>query len=362
MRAVGWIGSLAITLGTCALIGPALMAWKPPARCVHAPYPLAPADGADDGFVRTGIVGMDNFLCIFTHFFLDSQASPIPSRVEMTNHLLSSALLGVALFMGLESTRQRARGPCAWPALTATMYQLLGISVVLPMMWIPSFLYSYPQSLGKAVAVPLPVHELTLGASPLLVTIAFGTAAFGAIFFVMIHSTGLDFQRAFVIFQFWPSVFPLLLPLLRVLVSNPSTKASATTVSRVASGLYRLFALALTLHHWTFLVAPLVRRGSVAPLRDLSAFLLSMPLDANQAIPLWFLLVDAISLTTSMALLVVSESSSAHGLGRAARSLVLFMLATIALGPGAAFSLFCASREDGIRAEHWNAPKKSKRS
>ncbi|KDO31783.1 hypothetical protein SPRG_03703 [Saprolegnia parasitica CBS 223.65] len=344
MRAVSWIGSAAIAIGTCALIGPALVAWKPPTRCAHVPYPLARADGAADDFVRTGIIGLDNIICTFTHFFHDSQAYSIAPHVEMINHLLSSALLGVALFMGLESTRQRARGPCAWPAFTATMYQLLGISVVFPMLWIPSFLYSYPQSLARCSRQS---HSAPLRSEPS--------------FFVMTHSTGLDFQRAFVIFQFWPSVFPLLWPVLRAVVPAPSTKASATTASSVASGLYRFFALALTLHHWGLLVAPLVHRGSVAPLIDLYDFLLSMPFAENEAIPLWFLLVDAVSLVASMALLVVTESTSAHGFSRAALSLGLFMLTSIVLGPGAAFSLFCASREDGIRAVHWTTSTKTKR-
>jgi len=46
-----------------------------------------------------------------------------------------------SIFASLEAGRAGARGPIRYPVIMGLLYQLLGISVVFPMVWVPSFVF-----------------------------------------------------------------------------------------------------------------------------------------------------------------------------------------------------------------------------
>ncbi|OQR90759.1 hypothetical protein ACHHYP_05282 [Achlya hypogyna] len=358
MRSAGLVTSIGIAVGTGLLLGPLMLSWKPPTECGDIfgadDLLLPPPAGATDLFFRTGIVGLDNGICALTHFFKDAQTRPSVPIAQLSSALLFSVFVAMGLFQALESTRRTARGFIAWPAITGTLSQIFGVSFVVPALWLPTFFYSYPTPLAKKPLVALPVADVSLGSVALVGLIGLGAVAFATIYLLMTVATDQVFQLAFVVFQFWPTFFPLLWPILRLVSPNPTTKPAAGVASVVASALYRFFALALALHYYTAIVAPLVRARSIDAVVASVHFLVAGP-TTNSAMPQWFLLVDAVSLFTSQCLLVLSESS-----GRLA-TLVHFLVGSVVVGPGAALALFCATREDAIRSTHFTTGYKSKR-
>ena len=212
------------------------------------------------------------------------------------------------------------------------------------MLWLPSFFAAYPEPLATSRALPL--RDTTLGSRALVWFIGLGTFAFAVVFHGMHFAHGSLFAHAFIVFQFWPSLFPLLYPAVRWLAPHPTSIAEAAAASTTASFLYRTFAAALTLQHWGSLAIILAHSDAKDLVHGLTNFVCTYPPDAN-LIPSWFLVVDGVSVFASMTLVVVAEARNG------ARTFAHWVLASFLLGPGAAFSLLCATREDAIRSTHF---------
>ncbi|EQC25717.1 hypothetical protein SDRG_16419 [Saprolegnia diclina VS20] len=345
MRSAGFVATAAIALGSLALIGPVAVRWQIPAQCLEH-QETRPLDDALTSYF--GVDGLDNALCIIGHFFQQSQALPSEPIADIINALLVNCVAAMALFMGIESTRQGPRGPVAWPVVIGTAYQWGGIFFAASVLWLPAFFAAYPEPLATTRAIPL--RDTTLGSGALLWFIGLGTFAFAVVFHAMHYAHGSVFAHAFIVFQFWPSLFPLLYPAVRWLAPHPKVVAEAAAASTTASFLYRAFAAALTLQHWTSLAIVLAHSDAMDLVHGLANFVCTYPPDAN-LIPSWFLVVDGVSVFATMTLLVVAEARNG------ARTFAHLVLASIVLGAGAAFSLLCATREDAIRSTHFGKSK-----
>ncbi|KDO32189.1 hypothetical protein SPRG_03406 [Saprolegnia parasitica CBS 223.65] len=337
------VATAAIALGTVALIGPVVVRWQPPAQCLQT-------HASDDALASYfGVDGLDNALCIIGHFFQQSQALPSEPVADIVSALLVNCVAAMVLFMGFESTRHGARGPVAWPAFIGTAYQWGGIFFAASVLWLPSFFASYPEPLATTRALPL--GDTTLASRALLWFIGLGTCAFAVVFHGMHFAHGPLFAHAFIVFQFWPSLFPLLYPAVRWWSPHPTSVAEAAAASSTASFLYRAFAAALTLQHWGTLAIVLAHADAMDLVDGFASLVRTSPPDAS-LIPSWFLVVDGVSVFASMTLLVVAEARNG------ARTFAHLVLASFLLGPGAAFSLLCATREDAIRSTHFSKTKR----
>ncbi|KAI8923245.1 hypothetical protein BC831DRAFT_472198, partial [Entophlyctis helioformis] len=91
-------------------------------------------------FHRTGILPLDQFMCVATAFFLDAVSTATGS---LFTRLLVPMVGAVFLLAALESTRASARWfAWAYPLVTA-LSQLLGVGVILPLLWVPSMILGH---------------------------------------------------------------------------------------------------------------------------------------------------------------------------------------------------------------------------
>jgi hypothetical protein len=77
-------------------------------------------------------------VCFITQFLYQlTQNSPAGSLAWMTTFAISSPL---SILMAVEAGRKDAKGLVRFPLIVALLYQILGISVVFPLVWIPSWI------------------------------------------------------------------------------------------------------------------------------------------------------------------------------------------------------------------------------
>ncbi|ETW08487.1 hypothetical protein H310_01057 [Aphanomyces invadans] len=359
MRFLGLSVGLLIGIGTLSLVSPVFTKWKPSLQCrdfvgVEGP-PLPSPDGAPDPFLRLGVPSLDNQVCVLTQFFKDCRDFPSPLVATIANALLFGTALSNTVFVGFEATRSDSRGAAASASLTAFLMQYIGISVIIPAVWFPSFLYSHATPLAHQAPVSRPA-AISIAQPRLLVFIALANVVVGAmLLYLGFAPDSSSYSIAFFVFQFLPIASPWLWPLFRS--TTPSSVKDAVTSSVTATQIYYAFAVLFSLHHWVGFVVPLIFTPDTTPLSNLAtlwAFLKKLPQE-SRALPTWFLLLDGISLTATNALIVATEQQT---FASTVTSLLLFAAQSVVVGPGAAFMLFCASREQAIRRVHYVDPQK----
>ncbi|RHY39953.1 hypothetical protein DYB30_004427 [Aphanomyces astaci] len=223
-------------------------------------------------------------------------------------------------------------------------------------MWLPSFLYSHTSPLAHQAPVDRP-SSISVGTPRLLAFIALANVVLGAALLYLGFGPDVYYPVAFVVFQFWPIVSPWIWPVVTVGTTPPSSVKDAVAASVTATQLYYAFAVLLSLHYWVGFVLPVATSPGTTPLGALGtlfSFLKQFPQEIH-SLPQWFLIVDAISLTATSALIVASEQRTA---ATAITSGFVFIVQAVVLGPGGAFMLFCASREQAIRRVHYVTPQK----
>ncbi|OQR89309.1 hypothetical protein THRCLA_09800 [Thraustotheca clavata] len=347
--------SIGIAVFTGWRVIPTLLRWKP-----HVCQDISGIDGpplrlvTGDEFIRLDIEGFDNFVCTLTYFFKHCQGIPSEIIDRLTNSLIVSCVVGMYLFLSIESTRKIAKGFCAWPTITGTLFQIIGIGLIIPALWLPSFFYSYKQPLCNPRQRRMALDDGTLGSVVLLGIIAIGVLIVMSTFLALSVTQGYIFQVIFMVFQFFPSIYPLLWPLVRVVFPNPTLQPGTETSSIVASAIFRFVALVLTLHHYVAFVTPLllIENKSEAIMTWIK-FALEIPTNSDH-IPQWFLLYDAFSVLLCLSIIVFYENAASHTIFHGVVTLLRFIIMTVIISPGAAFCLFCATREDAIRRIHFS--------
>lgn len=98
---------------------------------------------------RVGLVVLEVFVCLITQFLHQLTEQAPQGLLTWGSVVVVSFPVGV--LMSLEAGRQNVKGPCRWPTLMGILTQLLGISVIFPALWVPSYTYSSSSSESQGV-------------------------------------------------------------------------------------------------------------------------------------------------------------------------------------------------------------------
>lgn len=134
-----------------------------------AAHDFAAATGFQPYDNRVGFWFFDWFVCIITQFFYDMvTAGPGGILVGFGTFVTG---LPAFLLIALEAGRQDARGLIRYPMVFALLVQVLGVSVVFPLLWVPSYV------LGRGNE-PLSGRRIILSTIPALAYSVFAVPTF----------------------------------------------------------------------------------------------------------------------------------------------------------------------------------------
>ena len=135
-----------------------------------------PAIPPDEFATRTGyhsyepLVGLGAFkilVCLITQFLLELRETHPAGMITWCGLMLTGLPFGV--LATIEAGRAGARGPVRYPVLMGLAYQLLGISVVVPLLWVPSYIYGAGDGAVSAArsyaSIPISLPGLLLTAA-----------------------------------------------------------------------------------------------------------------------------------------------------------------------------------------------------
>lgn len=115
-----------------------------------------------------GLKVFEVLVCLITQFLLELRET-FPAGILVWGGVIVVSL--PVTFLGLtEAGRPCARGPIRYPTLVALLYQLFGISVVFPLVWVPSFVFG--EGTRGSPVTPLRVYVTGVLAVPGCVTTA----------------------------------------------------------------------------------------------------------------------------------------------------------------------------------------------
>ncbi|KAJ3043275.1 hypothetical protein HDV00_005278 [Rhizophlyctis rosea] len=289
-----------------------------------------PVDGPKlPDFEPVGIPGVDNFLCLITPFFQAALENPLNFTLSLPIFIV---FFGCFPIFALESSRSSTRLVASWFAIHALLFQTLGISVTVPLLWLPSYILA-----SKKVPGPLsrPV-VLAVGVA----TIAFAFVVYGLLSTSLGHPGPFNLPQTHFISAF--NVDPLLIPIFWVPVKyalkffSPATKRSALSGSGSAIGLYTVIGVVLFIAHWYFMYSFFVvgSANSGKGWGDVWAVVVN---PEGSQLAAHFLVVDAVVLWLSMVLWFALE----EGLFAAVASVGMLLVA----GPGTALCILAGMRE-----------------
>lgn len=103
---------------------------------------------------KLGLGAFNVLVCLITQFLLELRETP-PAGVLVWGGVIVSSL-PVAVSNCVAAGRKGAKGPIRYPTVFGLLFQLLGISVIYPMLWVPCYIFS-----GSKPGVP--VTSLRIG-------------------------------------------------------------------------------------------------------------------------------------------------------------------------------------------------------
>lgn len=112
------------------------------AACSNPDIPIdefAAKTGYHEYEPRVGLKAFNLLVCLITQFLLELRETP-PAGVLVWAGVTVVALPCSAISI-VEAGRAGARGPIRYPVIMGFLYQLLGISVIFPMVWVPAFVF-----------------------------------------------------------------------------------------------------------------------------------------------------------------------------------------------------------------------------
>ncbi|KAI8923244.1 hypothetical protein BC831DRAFT_429198 [Entophlyctis helioformis] len=288
-------------------------------------------------FHRTGVLKLDQFMCLLTTIFHDAcHGSPLGAIA--TRVLIPIGAAGF-LIAALESTRPTARYFVHWFMFIALAAQLLGIGIIMPILWVPTYILT---STGKPVGAFR--HELVW-----TVTAVMGVSMAALVSLVDGPADMSFFAPACLLFNVAPIVSPLVwMPVRGLLraVQGPVSKIATAgkTGSDAARTVYRLLAFASALY-WFYTIwmyaeprgllnASTRNEAITAAVAEFNTF---VNVHAGRDAAGYVLFVDLLGCWFGFAVWAAAEG----GLSGLFTVLGLGSL----LGPGAAVFLFAAGRE-----------------
>ncbi|GBF94185.1 hypothetical protein Rsub_07172 [Raphidocelis subcapitata] len=280
-----------------------------------------PPKGPQPEFLRLGNPFLDGLHCLVTPFFLDCVATPVGRFWVLKTLEVCTPLV---VFMALEESRSSARGLVRATVAVLALSQLLGVSVALPCLWVPSFLLlSRPRVAGAF---------LPAGKVPAIVASQAITLAFTAVLVCAATFPPAAAQRAVVWFNLGIPATALIWML---------APGGARPGNAAAAAALRLTAGAACLLHAASVVDLLYHSGGspgAAWASIVDAAQLKPP--AKVTYPAHFMQWDFTGVTGAALLVTLAE----EGVAGAARLLAMAPV----VGPGAAFALVAARREERL--------------
>ncbi|KAI9330063.1 hypothetical protein BDR26DRAFT_871769 [Obelidium mucronatum] len=326
--------------------------WRPAVPCGE-PFTLLPPPKFDqpDPFLRTHLPFIDGELCMITQTFAEATNREIMG-------LIASLVIPMWVLVAVESTRGTAKGPCGSFSIIGTISQVIGISIAIPSLWLPSFAWSQPIALAKQ---PENFSKVTLGSVAIMNRIAFGFTLFTLSVF-LVAFPAFDYNITIAIFQYLPTLLPVLwasFTLTSHAKNRSTTIPDAQASSNRAKHIYYALIVVSTLQYISMCLIPLVFiSNNETTIASLVRFAHSYPSDIRQLMN-WFLLGEYISVTISILLFVSLECVL---LGEnAIVACLLFLGRGLVIGNGASLLVFCVWREEKIMERLRSAMKGKKR-
>jgi len=88
---------------------------------------------------RVGFGAFNFLVCLITQFLLELRQT-YPEGVIVWGGVIVASL-PFSCMAGIEAGREGAKGPIRYPIILGLLYQLFGISVMMPLVWLPSYIY-----------------------------------------------------------------------------------------------------------------------------------------------------------------------------------------------------------------------------
>jgi hypothetical protein len=99
---------------------------------------------------RVGLVALDFLVCLITQFMVDLTTVAPAGLLAWGTTMLSA--VPASMLMSLEANRSGNKGLLKWPVIVSLLGQLFGISVVFPLLWVPSYVFFASGSSGHVNA------------------------------------------------------------------------------------------------------------------------------------------------------------------------------------------------------------------
>lgn len=304
----------------------------------------------------TGYEGLDQgFLCFIVPFFVQSISTPIGSAV--TIELL--ALFGIVLALfSMEGSRTRASYTLLAAApLFGLLSNLIGVSVAVPLVWIPCYeWFAGGQPAGKRNVVLENIEPGRAAAIIVSTLVVFGAPTV----FMFLDLEKSVIESVIAVWQFVPlfisPLAALLTPAFRwVALATPQTSGD----DKLFKARWRTIqskSMVETLYMFTMALGTIVHYGVIVHAGFNGVFLLeglwklahfasdpvlSSAENLSTTACAYFLLVDLVVLSAALALFSLLEDGI--------MGVAVYLGATVVLGPAGGLSAYLAWRETGVQ-------------
>ncbi|RUS26937.1 hypothetical protein BC938DRAFT_483910 [Jimgerdemannia flammicorona] len=284
--------------------------------------------------IYTDVAPIDGFLCWIVPFFQESLKTPAAFVVHCYLYTVANTYFGLAAMEG--SRASLSKTIISWVPLFGLIGQFIGISVAVPLLWIP--LYAY-----KSSRLPTPNHAV-LPARALAIPISLLIGAVSVEYNILFPSSPRAQQNAVALFQ--PCVaFPTIIAFVLTPLFNFVTPSSLSrrTAARTAYASIALANLAIHVYLLAYAREHQVDWAALRSLLDVPSAIVSSSrtfansIEQGQTLCSHFLFVDTIVLALSLVYWVALESGVVPA--------VLTLLASFVVGPGAALPAYAIWRE-----------------
>ncbi|RUS24200.1 hypothetical protein BC938DRAFT_473956 [Jimgerdemannia flammicorona] len=312
--------------------------WLEPTETACKNPDLAAEQGLRNYYIGVGPI--DEFLCWIVPFFQNTLKLPAGFAVHAYVLTLANAFMGIASVEGARVSLSKTI--ISWVAFFGVFGQLIGISIVVPLFWIPIYAYktSNPSALNNSVS---PARALAIPLSLFLGVVIIQYNIFYPISF-------RAQQNIIGIFMLAPAIPTLVSYVLTPLVAlvTPASLSESRAAVRATHTTMALGNFAIHL----YLVAYLREHGAGwAAFRDIidvpsvlvpSSRIFTDPKEQANVLCSHFLLVDLVALTIAMVYWIGLESGVVPALATLAASFVV--------SPGVAVSAYAAWREGTVKS------------
>lgn len=296
-----------------------------------------PSLAAQKGIRRDylGIDATDSFLCWIVQFFQNTLILPVGFVSHIYTLTLANAFMAIASVEGSRATLSKTI--ISWVPLFGVLGQFGGISIIVPLLWIPFYAYKSSNlaplnntvSAARVLSIPL---SLFLGVVLIQYNIMFPTS-------LVLQQNSI---AIFMIAPAFPTIISLVLaPILAPFI--PSSLSRSRAAVRATHAAMAFGNLVIHFYLLNYMIKNRVTLADFLSILDVPSALVSStrtfssPVEQASVLCGQFLLVDFIALTAAMSYWIVLESGIVPALATLAASLVL--------SPGVAVPLYAAWRE-----------------